>query len=90
MEEKIKKILKEKVDPVLSQHFGGAVLTKLDGDTAYIKMTGHCAGCPSAQMTLEGVVAELINQELPKLKVKLDTSVSEDLINQAKDILKKK
>lgn len=27
MEEQIKKVLKEKVDPVLAAHYGGAVLT---------------------------------------------------------------
>lgn len=90
IEEKIKSVLKEKVDPILSQHFGGALLSKYEDGVCYIKMSGHCAGCPSAQATLEGVIKEQLISEIPELKdVKLDTSVSDDLIDKAKEILNK-
>lgn len=91
IEEKIKEVLKKKVDPILSQHFGGALLSKYEDGTCYIKMSGHCAGCPSAQATLEGVIKEQLIQDIPELKdVKLDTSVSDELIDKAKEMLNKK
>ena len=60
MEEQIKKVLKDKVDPVLAAHYGGAVLTKFDNGVAYVRLTGACATCPSAQQTIEYVVKNAV------------------------------
>ena len=88
MEEKIREILKEKVDPVLSEHFGGASLSRYEDGVAYIKMTGACAQCPSAQETLESIVKDFIMGGCPEVKdVQLDTTVSEDLLDMARKIL---
>ncbi len=90
MEEQIRKVLEEKVDPILSEHFGGAQLTRIDDGVAYVKMTGACAGCPSAQDTLENVIKDFVMGAVPELKdVVLDTSVSEELLDIAKKILRK-
>ena len=90
MEEQIRKVLEEKVDPILSEHFGGAQLTRIDDGVAYVKMTGACAGCPSAQDTLENVIKDFVMGAVPELKdVVLDTSVSEELLDMAKKILRK-
>ena len=37
MEEKIKKIISEKINPVLAQHFGAAEFVEIDGKTIYIR-----------------------------------------------------
>lgn len=90
MEEKIKKVLAEKVDPLLASHFGGVVLTAFENGTAYVKLTGSCSSCPSAQYTIEDVVKGIVLEEIPEVKdVVLDTSVSEDLLDMARKILKK-
>lgn len=90
MEEKIKKVLAEKVDPLLAAHFGGVVLTALEDGVAYVKLTGSCSTCPSAQYTIEETVKEIVLNELPEVKdVVLDTSVSEDLLDMARKILRK-
>lgn len=88
MEEKIKKVLAEKVDPVLASHFGGVILTAYEDGVAYVKLTGSCSTCPSAQYTIEDVVKEIVLGELPEVKdVILDTSVSEDLLDMARKLL---
>lgn len=88
MEEKIRKILEEKVDPVLQEHFGGAVLSRFEDGIAYIKMTGACAQCPSAQETLESIVRDFIIGGCPEVEdVVLDTTVSDDLLDMARKIL---
>ena len=88
--ENIRNILKDQVDPVLEQHYGGAVLTGIENDVAMVRLTGACASCPSAQDTIETVVKEILLPAVPQLKdVILDTSVSEDLIDMAKKILNK-
>lgn len=90
MEEAVRKTLKEKVDPVLSEHFGGSQLTKIEEGVAYVKLTGACASCPSAQETLESVVKDFVMGAVPELKdVVLDTSVSEELLDFARQILRK-
>jgi Fe/S biogenesis protein NfuA len=86
----ITKILAEKVNPLLASHYGAAELTGYEDGTAYVRFTGACATCPSAQYTLEEVVRAEITAALPDVKdVSLDTGVSEDLIDFAKKILNK-
>ncbi len=88
MEEKIREILKDKVDPVLAEHFGGSSLSRYEDGIAYVKLTGACAQCPSAQETLESVVKDFVMGGVPEVKdVVLDTSVSEDLLDMARQIL---
>ncbi|MCI6820030.1 MAG: NifU family protein [Clostridiales bacterium] len=90
MKDKITKVLKDKVDPILAAHYGGAVLTKYENGIAYVRLTGACASCPSAQQTIEDVVKSVVTGELDEVKdVILDTSVSEDLLDMARKILNK-
>ena len=90
MEEKIRKVLEEKVDPLLASHFGGVVLTAFENGIAYVKLTGSCSTCPSAQYTIEDVVRGIVLEEIPEVEnVVLDTSVSSDLLDMARKILKK-
>ncbi len=90
MEEKIKSVLADKVDPLLASHFGGVVLTAFEKGIAYVKLTGSCSSCPSAQYTVEDVVKEIVMTEIPEVEdVVLDTSVSEDLLDMARKILNK-
>ncbi len=88
LEEAVRKVLREQVDPVLQEHFGGSQLTKIEDGVAYVKLTGACAGCPSAQETLEDVVKDFVMGGVPEIRdVVLDTSVSEDLLDMARKIL---
>ena len=90
MEEQIKKVLKEKVDPVLAEHYGGATLTGFENNIAKVRLTGACASCPSAQYTIEDIVKDIVMKNCSEVEdVVLDTSVSEDLIDMAKKLLRK-
>ena len=90
MEEQIQKVLKEKVDPVLAEHYGGATLTGFENNIAKVRLTGACASCPSAQYTIEDVVKSIVMENCEGVEdVVLDTSVSEDLLDMAKKILRK-
>jgi Fe-S cluster biogenesis protein NfuA len=90
MNEIINKILEEKVNPVLSEHFGGAQLVGLENNVAKIRMTGACASCPGAQMTIQNVVREIIMENCDSVvDVILDTSVSDELYQEAKSFLDK-
>ena len=90
VEEQIRKVLKEKVDPVLEAHYGGATLTGFENNIAKVRLTGACASCPSAQYTIEDVVKSIVMENCPSVEdVVLDTSVSEDILDMARKILNK-
>ncbi|MDO4517973.1 MAG: NifU family protein [Bacillota bacterium] len=90
MEDKIRKVLVEQVDPVLAGHFGGSSLSKYEDGIAYVRLTGACAQCPSAQETLESVVKDFVLGGCPEVKdVVLDTSTSEELLDFARKLLNK-
>ena len=90
MEEKIKAILEEKVNPLLAAHYGAAILVGFENGIAKIRLTGACSSCPSAQYTIEDVVKGALMESLPEVEdVVLDTSVSEDLLEMARKILNK-
>jgi Fe-S cluster biogenesis protein NfuA len=89
LEDAVRKVLKEQVDPVLSQHFGGSELTKIEDGVAYVKLTGACASCPSAQETIEEIVKNYVCADVEGIRdVVLDQSVSDELLDMARKILK--
>lgn len=90
VEDRIRTVLKEKVDPLLASHYGGILLVGYENGVAKVRLTGGCAGCPSAQYTVEDVVKTTLMDEIPEVEdVVLDTSVSEDLLDMARKILRK-
>lgn len=88
MENKINKVLKENVNPVLEKHFGASEFSSYEDGVVYVRMTGACGSCPSAQSTVEDIVKGEIMDKIPEVKdVMLDNSVSEDLLDMARKIL---
>lgn len=69
MREEVEKVLKEEVGPMLAMHGGGVELVDVSDDgVVKVKLTGGCSGCPSAQMTLAGVVEQAIKAKVPQVK----------------------
>ena len=89
--EKVKKTLKEKVEPSLAEHFGGAEVTEITEDgIVYVKMTGACGSCPAAEEELSGVIRDILITKCPEVTdVKLDRTISEELLDFARQILNK-
>lgn len=86
----IEKILEERVRPLLSRHSGGVRLVEIKNEIAYVKLTGHCSGCPSAKYTMESIVKEEILKASSEVKdVILQEEVSQELYDFAKAILNK-
>lgn len=84
----IEQILEKNVRPLLLQHAGGAQLVDIKDGTAYIKLTGHCSGCPSAKYTMESIVRDEILKGTDAVKdVVLHEEVSRELYDFAKAIL---
>ena len=90
LNEKLNKVIDDRINPILGEHLGGLILVGCEEDTATVKFTGSCKTCYAAEETLENVVKGIIFEEVPEIKeVYLDNSVSDDLIDFAKQLLSK-
>ena len=87
----IEKVLDERVRPSLAQHGGDIQIEKLEDNMLHVRMHGQCSGCPSAELTLEELVSTELKEAFPEMKkVVLVTGVSDDLIAQARQIIRQR
>lgn len=69
MREEIEKVLDEEVRPLLSMHGGDVELVEVTPEgTVKVRLTGGCAGCPGAQMTLVSIIESSIKSKVPRVK----------------------
>lgn len=89
MEDEIEAILNEVVRPSLAAHGGGIGSYSFQDGILRFRFTGACAQCPSALLTAEQIIAGNLKARMPQIKsVVLEQGVSQELQNQAIDILK--
>lgn len=68
MEQKIIEAI-EKIRPFLQRDGGDIEFIELTADNIVkVRLQGHCAGCPGAQMTLKGVVERIIRESYPEIQ----------------------
>ena len=68
MEEKIKEALGQ-IRPFLQRDGGDIEFVELtEYNIVKVKLQGHCAGCPGAQMTLRSVVERILKESYPEIK----------------------
>lgn len=68
MEQKIIEAI-GKIRPYLQRDGGDIEFVELTEDLIVkVRLQGHCAGCPGAQMTLKGVVERIIKESYPEIK----------------------
>lgn len=67
--EEVKKAL-ETISPILKAHGGDLELIEFDSKTktVKIKLTGGCAACPMAEITLKSVIEKMLKEKLPEIK----------------------
>ncbi len=69
--EELKKGVEEALKEIrnfLQMEGGDCELVEVSGDTAKVKLTGSCAGCPFAQLTLKMRVEKIIRDRVPEIK----------------------
>ena len=65
MEDKIKEAL-EQIRPFLQRDGGDLEFVEYTDDKIVkVRLQGHCAGCPGAQMTIKGVVEQILKESYP-------------------------
>jgi Fe-S cluster biogenesis protein NfuA len=65
--DRIQNIL-DRVRPFLQADGGDIELLSVSGNSADVRLTGMCAGCPSAHMTLHVGVEMAIREEIPEFE----------------------
>ena len=65
-EEKIIEVL-NKIRPYLNNDGGDVSFVKYENGICYVKLTGACAGCMFADMTLNNTVEEILTSEVPEV-----------------------
>jgi len=65
--ERVENVL-NRVRPFLQADGGDIELMTVTGNSAEVRLTGMCAGCPSAHMTLHVGVEAAIREEIPEFE----------------------
>ena len=91
LEEEIQAVLDEKVRPVLRAHNGDIELVGIEeGGVVRLRLLGACAACMGAEQTVSDVIVAGIRESCPWVSdVRVETGVSEDLIQEALRFLKR-
>lgn len=66
--ERVESVL-NRVRPFLQADGGDIELLAVNGSSADVRLTGMCAGCPSAHMTLTVGVEAAIREEIPEFEM---------------------
>ena len=91
LEEEIQAVLDEKVRPLLRAHNGDIELIAIEeGGVVRVRLLGACASCMGAEQTVSDIVVASIRESCPWVSdVRVETGVSEDLIQEALRFLKR-
>lgn len=90
MNERVLKIIDEKVRPYLKSHNGDIRVLEIKDGLVKIRLLGQCGNCISAKYTVHDIVESAIKEEIPEIKgVELIDYISEDTLNMARKILNK-
>ena len=89
--EEIEAVLDEYVRPLLASHGGDMAVDRVEEGVVYFHMLGHCAGCAAADLTNEDLINKELVEHVPGVKkAVLENSVSQELIDQALEILRRR
>ncbi|MDO4691246.1 MAG: NifU family protein [Porphyromonadaceae bacterium] len=90
--ENVSEVLSKRVRPLLLQHGGDLELIEVKNKTIRVRFLGSCSSCPSLNDTMERVVQSIVREAFgdDTLQVTLRQGVSEDLLQQAKAILRQR
>ena len=58
----------ERIRPLIQSDGGDIELINVADNTATVRLTGNCVGCPSAQMTLYMGVEMALKEEIPEFE----------------------
>lgn len=85
----IQSMIAEQIRPQLKAHGGDLEFLGYQDNIVTVRLLGACSSCPSNQQTVSHVIEDAIQQKYPNVSVAVEFSVSDELIDQALQILRK-
>ena len=91
LEQEIQAVLDAKVRSLLWAHNGDIELMRIEeGGVVRLRLLGACASCMAAEQTVDDIIVEEIRESCPWVTdVRVETGVSDELMQQALEFLKK-
>jgi Fe/S biogenesis protein NfuA len=74
VEDKVRQLLDQQVNPAIAAHGGYAALVKVENAAAYITMGGGCQGCAMSALTLREGIESAILAAIPEVTEVVDTT----------------
>jgi len=65
--QRLVQVLEEQINPAIAAHGGRADLVAVEEDTAYLRLSGGCAGCGLAAVTLSQGIEVAIRDSVPEI-----------------------
>ena len=72
--QRVTQVLDHQINPAIAAHGGHAELVAVDDDTAYLRLSGGCAGCGMATVTLSQGIEVAIFESIPEIKRVVDVT----------------
>jgi Fe-S cluster biogenesis protein NfuA len=66
--DEVRNVIEREIKPFIEADGGRIVLKKADGGVVYVSLSGACAGCPGAAMTLRGGVERVLKMRIKEVK----------------------
>ena len=67
-------VLEQQINPSIAAHGGRADLVAVEGDTAYLRLSGGCAGCGMAAVTLSQGIEVALCESVPEITRVIDVT----------------
>jgi Fe/S biogenesis protein NfuA len=67
LSERVTQVLAQQINPGIALHGGKAELERIEGTTAYLRLSGGCQGCGLAGVTLKRGVEVAIKRSVPEI-----------------------
>ncbi len=74
IEERIRQLLDQAINPAIASHGGVAILDRVEDHVAFVEMGGGCQGCGLAAMTLRQGIETAIKQHVPEITEIVDVT----------------
>jgi Fe/S biogenesis protein NfuA len=72
--QRVLQVLEHHINPMIAAHGGRADLVGVEGDTAYLRLSGGCQGCGMAKVTLGQGIEVAIKQAIPEITKIVDVT----------------
>jgi Fe/S biogenesis protein NfuA len=72
--QRVLQVLEEQINPAIAAHGGRADLVAVEVDIAYLRLSGGCAGCGMAAVTLSQGIEVAIRESVPEITRVVDVT----------------